>query len=99
MNRKLQLALISFLLVCFLTSQAQPVLTATGINPVIGNTYTSNSTNFVAAGSAGANQTWDLTSMVSASTTTSTAVSPSTTPYAASFPTATVAYNSSGTYQ
>lgn len=70
---------------------AQPTLTATGINPVVGDQYTTQTAQYVNPGSPGANQTWNL-AMSSSGATNSTGVAPSSTPYASSFPTATVAF-------
>src|SRR5687767_6662699 len=99
MKKNTLLISFSLLLLSIYSSKTQPVLTATGINPVIGNTFTSNSTNYVSPGSPGANQTWDLSSMLAGSPTVGTAIAPASTPYASSFPMAIIAYNSSGIYQ
>lgn len=69
---------------------AQPTLTATGINPVVGITINNDGGNYVSPGSAGASQTWDLSTMTSGSPSSTTFSSPSSTPNAASFPTANV---------
>jgi hypothetical protein len=76
---------------------AQPTLTSSGIMPVIGNTFTTVSSAWTNPGSAGANQTWNL-ALTNSATSPSTAVSPSSSPYSSSFPAATVAFNSSGTW-
>jgi len=70
---------------------AQPVLTATGINPLIGDVLLTNTTQYVNPGSAGASQTWNP-GFTSSGSSSSTGVAPSSTPYAASFPTASVAF-------
>lgn len=54
------------------TALAQPVLTASGVNPVVGDLYTLNYGNYVSPGSAGANQTWNLSTMTPSSTITYT---------------------------
>ena len=75
---------------------AQPTLTATGINPVVGDVLVTHNTQYVSPGSGGANQTWNL-ALTSSGSATSTGVTPSSTPYAANFPTASVAFGS-GSY-
>ncbi|MEW6469703.1 MAG: T9SS type A sorting domain-containing protein [Bacteroidota bacterium] len=61
-------------------------------------TYSADTTG-VQEGPAGANQTWNFSNLViSTSPSTSTCVAPSTTPYAASFPSATVAAGANGGY-
>lgn len=76
---------------------AQPTLTSSGIMPVVGNSYTMVSSSWVSPGSAGANQTWNL-ALTNSGSSPSTAVAPSSSPYASSFPAATVAFNSSGNW-
>ncbi len=51
-----------------LATLAQPVLTATGINPVIGEQYVIKYGNYASPGSAGAGQTWNLSGITPAST-------------------------------
>ena len=77
---------------------AQPTLTATGINPVVGDVYILKQGNFVNPGSAGANQTWNLSSLASTSTTTYNSSNPSSTPYASSFTNSNFSMNSGGVY-
>jgi hypothetical protein len=72
---------------------AQPVLTSAGIMPVVGSSYTSVTSAYASPGNSGANQTWNL-ALTNNGTGTATGVTPSSTPYAASFPGATVAFNS-----
>lgn len=72
---------------------AQPTLTATGINPVIGESFTLNTSPFVSAGSAGASQTWDLSTMSGTSAGASSMVTPSSTANASSFPSSNVAWS------
>ncbi len=81
------LVIISFV------SMAQPTLTATGINAVIGETYTytSNTNSTISPGNAGANQTWDLSAMTGTPAGQTTVVTPSSTTYGSSFPNANVA--------
>ena len=82
-----------------INSFAQPTITASGINPVVGDQITGNGTNYVLPGNAGANQTWNLSSMVSTGASTSVYITASSTPYASSFPTANISINmGSGSY-
>ena len=66
---------------------AQPTLTSSNSNPVIGDIITLQSYSYTSPGSAGANQTWNFSSITqttaSAVSSTCTAVSPSN---AATFP-------------
>lgn len=65
---------------------AQPTLTATGINPVVGDIFTqTSSTVGVNQGSSGAGQTWNLSS-ITGTTGTYSMVAASSTTYSASFP-------------
>lgn len=83
--KKNLLKTLAALTICSSASIAQPTLTATGINPVVGDSYILKQGNFVSPGSAGANQTWNLSTLVSTSTASYTSANPSSTPYAASF--------------
>lgn len=76
---------------------AQPTLTASGMNPVIGDVITNHICNYTSPGSSGANQTWNL-ALTSNSVSTITGVAPSSSPYAASFTQASVGFNNSGTW-
>ena len=76
---------------------AQPVLTATGIVPVVGNVTSTTSSAWVSPGTGGANQTWNL-AFTNSGTSSSTGVTPGSSPYAASFPQATVAFNGGGVW-
>jgi hypothetical protein len=85
----------SLFLMCS-ASIAQPTLTATGINPVIGESFTlNNSTASISPGSAGASQTWDLSSMSGTSGGLTNVVDPSTTPNGTSFPGSNIAWSNS----
>lgn len=66
-------------------SFAQPILTATGINPVPGDAFTISECNYISPGSAGTNQTWDLSTLVTNTTTNVSYISISSTPYASTF--------------
>lgn len=76
---------------------AQPTLTASGMNPVIGDVITYHICNYVSPGSSGANQTWNL-ALTSNSVPTITGVAPSSSPYASSFTQSSVGFNNSGTW-
>src|SRR4051794_9645834 len=78
---------------------AQP--TITGANaPVIGDVLVEQfTTASVSQGNGGANQTWDFSTLQgNGDLSSTTLVSPSSTPYAANFPGANVAAVSSGAY-
>ncbi len=74
-----------------LTAHAQPVLTFTDNAPMPGQSYILRYSPFVDPGASGANQTWDLSSLVTDSLDNLLLVDPTTTMNGASFPTATVA--------
>src|ERR1039457_6406917 len=77
---------------------AQPALTASGINPAVGDQINSNGASYVSPGNAGANQTWDLSATVSSGSGSFTYTTASSTTYASSYPNANVATNASGEY-
>ena len=77
---------------------AQPTLTASGTNPVIGDVVTMYDGSYVSPGNAGANQTWDLSSMSGTTASTYTAVAASSTPMGSSFPGSTICLVSDTTY-
>lgn len=70
---------------------AQPILTAAGINPVIGESFTLNNGVFVSPGTAGPGQTWNLAAMGGTSAGLTNVVSPGSTASGASFPGSNVA--------
>lgn len=76
---------------------AQPILTATGTNPVVGNSFTLATTAFFSEGSAGANQTWNFASLTSSGSSTSNCVTVASTPNGSSFPSANIAFNNVST--
>jgi hypothetical protein len=86
------LAAWNFILFCS-ASLAQPILTATGLNPVLNESYTMKASEYLSPGSAGANQTWNLNFTTGTSGGLSTFVTPSSTPNASSFPNANIALN------
>ncbi|MEO5641990.1 MAG: T9SS type A sorting domain-containing protein [Bacteroidia bacterium] len=79
------------------TLAAQPVLTAAGIMPVVGNVLSTTNGGYVNPGPAGANQTWNL-AFANGGASTSTGVTPGSTPYAANFPQSTVSLPGGGAY-
>ena len=75
---------------------AQPVITHNGNAPQIGESYNyAGSTGSFEPGAAGANQTWEFSSISPSFTFTSEAVNPVTTPYADNFPEANIAFSQS----
>lgn len=80
----------SLVLICSV-SIAQPTLTATGINPVLGDNLTYFNTNYVSAGSSGPSQTWNLSTMSGTSGGLTTIVTPASTTNGSSFSSSTVA--------
>ena len=75
---------------------AQPTLTATGTNPVIGDSQTFTTTPYFSPGSAGAGQTWNFGTLTGTAGTRATAVTVASTPNAASYPAANLAINQGG---
>jgi hypothetical protein len=83
---KKQLLLLSSAFVCFAANMAaQPTITATGTNPMVGDVVVLNQGNYASPGSAGANQTWDLSAIGTGTGQTTTMVTPSSTPNGSSF--------------
>lgn len=92
--KKILLTLLSAALILITAvSFAQPILTAAGINPVVGESFTLMNTGYVSPGSAGASQTWNLSSMTGSSAGLTSVVTPSSTTSGSSFPSANVAAN------
>jgi hypothetical protein len=97
MTKKLLSLITGSYLLIYSVSNAQPILTATGINPVIGDNFNNVSSNYISPGNSGANQTWDLSSLTyNPSANPENAVAASSTPYAANFPNANLAFTSMG---
>jgi len=67
---------------------AQPTLTASGSNMIVGDAFNWTNSAAIAPGNAGASQTWNLSSLSSTGTTTNVVVTPGSTPYGTSFPSA-----------
>jgi hypothetical protein len=74
---------------------AQPTLTASGSNMVVGDQLVQSTANAVSPGSAGASQTWNLSSMTTAGTETISVVTPGSTTNGTSYPSANVAAQTS----
>jgi hypothetical protein len=87
---KKQLLFISSTLVCLAGSMTAQTLTATGTNPMVGDVVVLNQGSYVSPGSAGANQTWNLSAIGTGTAQTTNMVTPSSTPSGSSFPTANV---------
>lgn len=85
-----QLATLSLLFYTSSCLLAQPVWTSTDAMPIAGETFVRHVTAALPPGASGANVTWDFTAL-GTSGQTFTTYDPTTTPDAASFPTATVA--------
>jgi hypothetical protein len=98
MKNKLGISFFIIMGVCldFLNANP-PVITYLGINPSVGQSYIQyNDVNFFDAGSAGANITWDMSSMFSSSSSTVTIVSPSSTIDGSNFPNSNLGYDFGG---
>lgn len=87
-----KLYISSFLLLFVIRNQAtfSQSITASGINPVLGDVFNYKTTAYFNEGSSGSGQTWSFPSLTGTSQTL-TAVSVASTPFASSFPTATLA--------
>jgi hypothetical protein len=92
-NFNFYLVLLCLFLIIPLFSTAQPTITATGLNPVIGETYNIQNCNFINPGNAGANQTWNLSAMIGTSVVSTSYVAPSSTPHGSSFPNSNIAWS------
>lgn len=92
MKRKLRyLAAISMLLMT-ISVVAQPTITSSGVNPYTGISYTNNMCDHISEGNSGANQTWNLSSMVATQSQQITIDAASNTTHGSSFPGATQAW-------
>ena len=77
--------------------KAQPVITYNGNASKIGDTYNfSGEVGSFDPGPAGVNQTWDFSNISPTFTSSPNAVTPASTPYAGTFPEATIALAQSG---
>lgn len=84
------LLLVSLALTCP-TSWAQPTVTATGMNPVVGESVTSYVGSYIHPGNAGANQNWDFTALAGSPGEVYSCVPSSSTANGSSFPNSNVA--------
>lgn len=73
---------------------AQPVIQSTGLNPAVGESFVTNSSDWVSEGSAGSNVTWDLSALTINQVTPVSIEAPS-----GSFPNSNVDYNFVGSSQ
>ncbi len=74
-----------FTIVCPLATLSQPVLTAAGINPVLGDVYQLSRCAYTSAGSAGINQTWDLSALTPTGTASGTISTVASSAYSSQF--------------
>jgi hypothetical protein len=74
---------------------SQPTITSTGINPVIGESFTGYSATYINPGNSGASQTWDFSSMSVQSSLNSACVAPSSTANGSSFPNSNLCFSNS----
>lgn len=79
----------------FVSESIAQTLTATGSNPVIGETFNYKTTTGFVAGGSGSGQTWNFATL-SGTTTTSAAVSVASTPNGSSYPMANIAFSNTG---
>ncbi len=96
MKKSLHMLFFTCLVLATISATAQPTLTGAGVNPYIGATFTTNNCDYVNEGNAGANQTWDLSSMTITNSNQITIKSPSNTPNGSSFPNANLAWTGAG---
>lgn len=96
MKKNLFSIILGSLLFFGFSSMAQPTITGTGVNPVIGETVTTHGAAFNSPGNSGANQTWNFASWVSTSTSITHVVNPSSTTHGGSFPYANTAFTTEG---
>lgn len=83
-------ALLSLSLVAIAPTRAQ-TLDHASTSPQVGETFVVHQSDYMAPGNGGAAQTWNFASLASNGTLATAYISPASTPYAASFPTATLA--------
>lgn len=97
MKKRLPAFILGMLAVSYSVAWAQPTLTATGCNPVIGETATYYNGTHLSQGGSGANQNWDYTALAGGQGDPTSWVAPSSTTQGSSFPTANIAGYSSTT--
>ncbi len=83
--KKNLLTLIGGLVLASSVAIAQPTLTSSGINPILGDNFTYYSTLYINPGLPGAGQTWDLSSLVGTANGITNVVLPSATVNGSSF--------------
>lgn len=88
--KRLYFSLLALSLALLSQTSFSQSLTATGINPVLGDVFNYKTTPHFNQGSSGSNQTWSFPSLTGTSQTL-TVVSVASTPYASSYPSATLA--------
>ncbi len=93
MKTSLRNLLLSAGLAVGFSAIAQPTLTATGINPVIGDNIAEHNANYVSPGSSGASQTWNLSGMGTGTLVATVGTAISSTPYASTYTNANVAFS------
>jgi len=80
-------------------SLAQPTLTATGMNPVVGDHFNNYNAGYVSPGTSGVNQTWNLAAMGTGTVSAYTGTTVASTPYAATYAAANIALASTAASQ
>jgi hypothetical protein len=90
---KIKLCLCLSAVLWYTVSMSQPVLTSGGINPVVGESYSHTVGSYASPGSAGASQSWDISSITGSSSGLVSVVAPASTINGASFPGSNVAYS------
>lgn len=96
MKKNLLNLMIGSLVIISSVSIAQPTLTGAGTNPTIGQSFTYTGTSYFAPGSAGASQTWNFSTISGTAGSPSNCVAVGSTPNGASFPSANIAFDNSG---
>jgi Secretion system C-terminal sorting domain len=95
MKTRLSLIIFTALLLNCLDAFSQPTITATGINPVLGESVNIYFGSYQSPGNAGANQTWDFTALAGSTGELNSCISSASTANASSFPNSNVALSSS----
>jgi hypothetical protein len=96
MRKPLQNLVLTAGLLTSAVTLAQPTLTATGMNPVVGDHVNNYNATYVSPGSAGASQTWNLAAMGTGTLNASTGITVSSTPYASNYSAANIAFTYAG---
>jgi len=89
---KKHLHLLSFFLINFAT-YAQVTLTDTGINSIVGESFSYIKGGYVNPGNAGANQTWNFPALITSTPNMVTVGNPGSTIIGANFPNANIAWS------